>query len=216
MAIGKRICKSLKEVRQRIADANHIVYKPKKCDYQGDCLGTCPACEAEVRYLESQLESRKRSGIAVSVVGIAVGLGAILPLGASCQSGKGGLFQVRGKSAYPIKAIDGFDGKPENQQEDQKKAKSIKVKGTVESEKGKPLMGAQVVYKGKVIAETDKNGKFTVKLPVGETFYVEMGSMEPASMTVTKENATDIKVVLLEERMLMGIVPHKMEPDPEE
>ena len=54
MTKGKSTCKLLKDIRQQIADANGISYQPKECHYEGDCAGTCPACEAEIRYLETQ------------------------------------------------------------------------------------------------------------------------------------------------------------------
>ena len=50
MANGKRTCKILKEIRRQIAEANDIEYVVEECQYKGDCLGTCPKCEAEVRY----------------------------------------------------------------------------------------------------------------------------------------------------------------------
>ena len=74
---GKYICKTLKEVRRKIAKANDIVYEPTECRHEGDCLGTCPKCEAEVRYLEQQLDLRRSLGKAVSLVGISVGITAV-------------------------------------------------------------------------------------------------------------------------------------------
>ncbi|MBQ1225595.1 MAG: hypothetical protein IIX75_00735, partial [Clostridia bacterium] len=41
---------------------------------KGDCKGTCPKCEAEVRYLEKELEKRQKLGRSVAVVGIAAAL----------------------------------------------------------------------------------------------------------------------------------------------
>ena len=58
MARGKQTCKILKEIRRQIAEANDIEFITSECQYQGDCLGTCPKCEAEVRYLEQQLERK--------------------------------------------------------------------------------------------------------------------------------------------------------------
>ena len=52
MVKGKSTCKTLKAIRRQIAEANDIKYEPRECHYEGPCLGTCPACEAEVRYLE--------------------------------------------------------------------------------------------------------------------------------------------------------------------
>ena len=74
MAKGKKTCKILKEIRRQIAEANDIEYVVEECQYKGDCLGTCPKCEAEVRYLEQQLHQRQLLGKAVMVAGISVGL----------------------------------------------------------------------------------------------------------------------------------------------
>lgn len=59
MARGKEICRILKEIRRQIAEANDIEFIISECRYKGDCLGTCPKCEAEVHYLEQSCrESR--------------------------------------------------------------------------------------------------------------------------------------------------------------
>ena len=86
MTRGKSTCKLLKGIRQQIADANGISYYPKECHYEGECVGTCPACEAEIRYLEAQLRERKRKGWGMKVAGLAAGLCvATVPL-TSCQN----------------------------------------------------------------------------------------------------------------------------------
>ena len=69
---GKQRCKILKEIRRQIAENNDIEYVVSECKHQGDCLGTCPKCEAEVRYLERELERRRKLGLAVTVAGLAV------------------------------------------------------------------------------------------------------------------------------------------------
>ena len=74
MARGKQTCKILKEIRKQIAEENDIKLVIEECTYQGDCLGTCPKCEAEVRYLERELEKRQRLGKAAVVAGLSVGL----------------------------------------------------------------------------------------------------------------------------------------------
>ena len=71
---GKSICAALKQVRKRVADTNGIVYAPKECHFEGNCNGTCPACEAEVRYLEHQLNLLRKAGKAVTVMGVALGM----------------------------------------------------------------------------------------------------------------------------------------------
>ena len=70
MAKGKQTCKILKEIRKQIAAENDIDLVVSECTYQGDCLGTCPKCEAEVRYLERELEKRQRMGKAAMVAGL--------------------------------------------------------------------------------------------------------------------------------------------------
>ena len=74
MKRGKQTCKILKEIRKQIAAENDINLVIEECTYQGDCRGTCPNCEAEVRYLERELEKRQRMGKAAVVAGLSVGL----------------------------------------------------------------------------------------------------------------------------------------------
>ena len=86
MARGKQTCKILKEIRRRIAEANGIEFATSECRYKGDCLGTCPKCEAEVRYLEQQLRARFLTGKAVALAGISAGM--ILMSGCSGTTSK--------------------------------------------------------------------------------------------------------------------------------
>ena len=72
MSRGKSTCKVLKEVRRKIADANDIPLQERECTHTGDCAGTCPYCESEVRYLERELSKRRALGKAVAVAGIAL------------------------------------------------------------------------------------------------------------------------------------------------
>ena len=80
MAKGKQTCKILKEIRKQIAAENDIEFVTSECTYQGDCKGTCPKCEAEVRYLERELEKRQRMGKAAMVAGLSVGLLGATPV----------------------------------------------------------------------------------------------------------------------------------------
>ena len=82
MKRGKKICDTLKEVRMQVAKANDIKYAPTDCHHKGDCAGTCPKCEAEVRWLEQQLQLRRQLGKAVAVVGVSMGLAVLT----SCES----------------------------------------------------------------------------------------------------------------------------------
>ncbi|MBP5560795.1 MAG: TonB family protein [Muribaculaceae bacterium] len=84
MKRGRKICNTLKEIRQRIADANEIDYTPNECRHEGDCAGTCPACESEMRYLEGELGKRQRMGRAIMVAGLGVGMAGLVSL-SSCS-----------------------------------------------------------------------------------------------------------------------------------
>lgn len=59
---GKTKCRMLTECRKRIAEANHIPFEIEECTHQGDCAGTCPKCEAELRYLKDYLDKLKQDG----------------------------------------------------------------------------------------------------------------------------------------------------------
>ena len=72
MKNGKRTCEILKDVRRKIAQENDIALVERECTHEGDCRGTCPYCESEVRYLERELSKRRALGKAVTVAGIAV------------------------------------------------------------------------------------------------------------------------------------------------
>lgn len=74
MSIGREKCKILKEIRRRIAEVNGIEYVTSECRYKGDCAGTCPKCEGEVRYLEDELRARRLLGKAVMLAGVSAGV----------------------------------------------------------------------------------------------------------------------------------------------
>ena len=71
---GKEKCRILKEIRAQIARANDIEWVVEACTHKGNCRGTCPRCEAEVRQLERALARREAMGKTVAVVGISAGL----------------------------------------------------------------------------------------------------------------------------------------------
>ena len=77
MTRGRSICNVLKTIRTQIAKANEIKYEPCECHHTGECRGTCPACEAEVRYIERQLDIRRQLGKAVTIIGISAGMAAL-------------------------------------------------------------------------------------------------------------------------------------------
>ena len=62
MYYGRRICNHLKKIRKRIAEENGIILDQEKCTHKGDCMGTCPRCEAELQYIEHEIKKRKQDG----------------------------------------------------------------------------------------------------------------------------------------------------------
>ena len=69
---GKEKCKILREIRQKVASDNDISLITNECSYNGECKGTCPKCEAEVRYLERELERKRRMGQFITIAGLAI------------------------------------------------------------------------------------------------------------------------------------------------
>lgn len=74
MTKGRETCNILKEIRQQIADHNDIEYSPSECRFEGECAGTCPKCEAELRYLESEIKKRGQLKKVSAVAGISLGI----------------------------------------------------------------------------------------------------------------------------------------------
>ena len=74
MVLGKKICGELKSLRRRIAEENGIPLRQEECTYTGECSGTCPHCEAEMRYLENAIADRLSIGKAATIAGLALGL----------------------------------------------------------------------------------------------------------------------------------------------
>lgn len=103
MERGKKICRILKDIRKQIAAENEIEFVTSECRHKGDCAGTCPKCEAEVQYLESQLARRRSAGRTVRLTGISMGIAAVAPALVACDTTLTG---------DPVGPIDGEIGGP--------------------------------------------------------------------------------------------------------
>ena len=68
---GRDKCDELRKIRKAIADENGIDFQTAECHHAGPCKGTCPACEAEVRYIEEELKKKQAEGRKVKLNGIA-------------------------------------------------------------------------------------------------------------------------------------------------
>ena len=117
MEKGKRTCNVLKAVRLQIAKANEIKYEPHECHHEGPCAGTCPACEAEVKYLEQQLVIRRMLGKAVVLTGIAASMTSLTACGQNkvpkgCENDST-ITELAGDVA-----VDGYMEEPESEVEE--------------------------------------------------------------------------------------------------
>lgn len=102
---GKERCKILKDIRRQIAESNDIEFITSECKHKGDCLGTCPKCEEELRYLERELEKRQRLGKAVAIAGLAVSITAAT---AGCDMfATAGNMQPEGKIGSDVEELMG-------------------------------------------------------------------------------------------------------------
>ena len=154
MTHGKNICNQLKEVRKRIAEENDIPLEIEECSYKGECRGTCPRCEAEVRYLENALADRLRLGKVATVAGLALGLATATAQAAECNP------------AIPSKV-------PPIVKESVHVADSITIKGTVvDSKTNEPLPFVTITIADSngttTVTRSDFDGNFSVSVPRGD------------------------------------------------
>ena len=201
MVKGKSTCKLLKSIRQQIADANGISYQPIECHHKGDCAGTCPACEEEIRYLERELKARKGNGFGMKVAGIAAGICAtVMPMTAAAQAVKSDSTAnppVQTTKKAPIKVVDLSDGC----------ASPVVVRGMVIGGDDKePLIGASVVIDGtnKGVA-TNIDGLFALKLPSETSLVISYIGYKKQKVHVSSLLHSDNNVFILEVSDLSGL-----------
>ena len=193
MTKGRSTCKLLKSIRQQIADANGISYQPKECHHKGDCAGTCPACEEEIRYLEGELKARKGNGFGMKVAGIAAGICAtVMPMTAAAQAVKPDSTAnppVQTTKKAPIKVVDLSDSC----------ASPVVVRGMVIDEENKePVIGAGVFIDGtnKGIA-TDIDGQFALKVPSATSLVISYIGYEKQKVRVSSLLRSENNVIIL-------------------
>ena len=201
MAKGKSTCKLLKDIRQQIADANGISYQPKECHHKGDCAGTCPACEEEIRYLERELKARKGNGFGMKVAGIAAGICAtVMPMTAAAQAVKSDSTAtppVQTTKKAPIKVVDLSDGC----------ASPVVVRGMIIDEENKePVIGASIVIDGtnKGVA-TDIDGQFALKVPSDTSLVISSIGYNNKKVRVSSLLSSDNNVIMLKKLVLKGL-----------
>jgi len=67
---GKEKCELLRSIRRKIAEDNNIEFLSADCNNEDDCAGTCPKCDAEIRFLEAELNRKAAQGESISISGI--------------------------------------------------------------------------------------------------------------------------------------------------
>ena len=182
MARGKQTCKILKDIRRQIAEANDIEFVTLECRYKGDCLGTCPKCEAEVRYLEQQLRKRQLAGKLVNLAGISAGAIAMLaPIAVQSQTPdtsltKGYIATQTMADTIIVKGVV-LDG-------------DTLKDGTISRE---PLVGATIINQrmGKGTA-TDVDGNFQIGACKGDSLEISYVGFKKQSVIVLDDAPLEI------------------------
>ena len=202
MGTGKGVCLILKGIRQKIADANGISYQPKECHHEGDCAGTCPACEEEIRYLERELKARKGNGFGMKVAGLAAGICAtVMPMTAAAQAVKPDSTAncpVHTAKKGDVKVVDLSDSC----------ASPVVVRGMViDSEDNKPLVGASILIDGTTKETvTNVDGQFALKVPSDTSLVISSIEYNSKKVRVSSLLRSDNNVIMLKKLVLRGAI----------
>ena len=198
MEKGRAICKVLKDVRQKIANENGISYQPEECHHKGECTGTCPGCEKEIRYLEEQLKNKQHSGLGLKVAGIAAGVCVtVLPMAAMVQTESKTSSDLQAKTIKndSIRAVDLTNGHPD----------AVLLRGQVlDKETKDSLLGAVVMLKGSIDPNglgtcTNVDGWYAVKALPTDTLEAGFVGYHKTYVTVKELLATKDKTIYLEQ-----------------
>ena len=194
MKRGKKICTTLKEIRLQVARANDIPYEPAKCNHKGNCQGTCPKCEEEVRYIERQLSIRRMLGKVAAVAGVAMGVSmAAQPIEAIAQN-----TITTPKDSTVISALKTTKVKSLLKAGEQ----GIVVRGRIVDGDGEPLIGATIVRKGTNQWEVSNiDGMFALEVPKGSLLKVSYIGYKDFSF-IASERKQIVEVVLNEDENL--------------
>lgn len=179
---GKQTCRLLKEIRYQIAEANDIEYITSECRYKGDCTGTCPKCESEVRYLIEALEHRRAAGKAISLLGISASL-----LSAPAVLAAG--------TTEPVPEITS----PTPDTLPTAKYDIVTVKGKVVDKKGEPISKVSITIEGTTLgAYSDSSGHFALYAPANGFLLFYTPGYGRQRIKVSRDMPLEIEVVLPE------------------
>lgn len=187
MPRGKRTCRILKEIRRQIAEANDIEYVVEECQYKGDCKGTCPKCEAEVRYLEEQLHRRQMLGKAVVVAGLSLGV-------------------IPASMAQEVSVVEANPSTEVVSQQKEVTGKYI-IKGKIVDENGYTVIGATIcIAKTNKHVLSDINGEFALGVDsLPNEIKVAYIGYETFKFKVTETNFSNFfTVTLVDDHNIIG------------
>lgn len=172
---GKRTCKILKDIRRQIAEENDISFVTSECQYKGDCLGTCPKCEAELRYLEQELENRRRAGKLITLAGLSTTL-------------------LLGTAAAQVPAAATMNDTIAVMQNEEEE---WIVSGVVSDVDGE-LPGANIIIKGTDVGcISDLDGRYSLKVKENQTLLFSYIGFESQEIHITRSTPKNLNVRLI-------------------
>jgi hypothetical protein len=59
MPTGRKICDILKDIRKTVSESEGIDLHQSECHHKGECLGTCPKCEAELQEINNKVSHNR-------------------------------------------------------------------------------------------------------------------------------------------------------------
>ena len=193
---GKDICEALRNIRRSIASANDIDYTPAVCSHEGDCSGTCPRCENELRYIERQLLRRTAMGKKVAIAGLALGAASLMPMHAQQVAPTTPATTVEQSKLNIVDAAPGD-------------TTAIVVRGKVIDKTDQlGCIGASVMLKGTNLGvATDYDGNFAIRVPLGSTLRISYVGYNSSEYKVKKSSAdSEVLIVLDSNGMCTGEV----------
>ena len=202
-AKGHNICDTLKVIRKQIADANGINYSPEECHFTGECKGTCPKCEKDVRVLEHELRLRQKAGKAIKVAGVALGMTVLSASITSCSIQKGYYNSTPSlpKKVIPIRFQEYTSKDSILLKETLSKKGVLFVQGHIIDENTKePIVAAFITAKlseKKTVADID--GNFTIEVKPKDTITIKFIGLQDRIIKLSEMNLEKLNVITLTE-----------------
>ena len=195
-------CETLKSIRKQIADANSIAYEPNICTYEGPCMGTCPVCEAEARYLEAELAKRQKAHKGINIIGVAKDK-MPAPSSFSQAIAAATITTVLSFTAPPVAAVEQEENPSKTEQ-----SNMVRVNGIVNNGYA-ALSGARISIEGsKASTQSDKDGNFSINASLGDILIIEYPGYESKSVTVNNTEKLTLSLFATPVRTrLAGAVP---------